>query len=166
MLLTNHAKERIIKRLSKRRKLELVYSSLLKFLESANEIRINEKIIIFTDGKKSLVCTRLPYKILTKNETEKIKKIEDSYECIFWGKEKFVRITTPKKFLNIITEEGFHFYLNKEKKVFYVGTTEPLLAITFRPAKKDERNFVMNSRAQQHSQLSIGTTNISPNGSS
>ncbi|USG99246.1 hypothetical protein K1720_06775 [Thermococcus argininiproducens] len=147
MLLTNHAKERIIKRLSKRRRLDLVYSSILKFLESANEIKINEKIIIFTDGKKSLVCTKLPSKILTKNETEKIKKIEDSYECIFWGKEKFARVTTPKKFLNSITEEGFYFYLNREKKVLYIGSTQPLLAITFRPAKKDERNLFISLKA-------------------
>lgn len=144
MLLTNHAKERIIKRLSKRRRLDLVYSSILKFLESANEIKINEKIIIFTDGKKSLVCTKLPSKILTKNEAEKIKKIEDSYECIFWGKERFARVTTPKKFLNSITEEGFYFYLNQEKKVLYIGSTQPLLAITLRPAKKEERNLFVS----------------------
>jgi len=154
MLLTNHAKERIIKRLSKSRRLERIYSALLDFLKGVEKIEVNDKIVIFTDKRKSLVCARLECKRLNKSEIiDEVKNIEETYECVFWGDEKIVKRTTPKKFLNEIPDGDFYFYINREKKVMYIGKEEPLLAITLRPAKRRERDYV-------------GITNISPNGSS
>ena len=140
MLLTNHAKQRIVKRLSKRRKLERVYSALLDFLKNAEKIEINEKIVIFTDKRKSLVCTRLDAEFLSFDEImERVGDIDETYECVFWGEEKFAKVTTPKKFLEQIPEGRYYFYITKEKKVLYIGTESPLLAITLRPAKRKER---------------------------
>ncbi|USS40496.1 hypothetical protein NF865_09375 [Thermococcus aggregans] len=154
MLLTNHARERIIKRLSKSRRLEKIYSALLDFLKEAEKIEVNDKIVIFTDKRKSLVCSRLECKRFNKSEIiNEIKNIGETYECVFWGDKKIVKRTTPKKFLNEIPDGEFYFYINKDKKVMYIGKDEPLLAITFRPAKRGERDYV-------------GITNISPNGSS
>ncbi|WP_324736171.1 hypothetical protein VFC49_03390 [Thermococcus sp. SY098] len=163
MLLTNHAKQRIVKRLSKRRKLERVYSALLDFLKNAERIEINEKITIFTDKRKSLVCTKLNAELLDFNEVlKRAKGINEAYECVFWGKEKFAKVTTPKKFLKQIPEGRYYFYINKEKKVLYIGDEPPLLAITFRPARRKERTL----KGKTTHQASTGTTYMSPNGSS
>lgn len=154
MLLTNHAKERIIKRLSKSRRYEKIYSALLDFLRGAEKIEVNDKIVIFTDKRKSLVCSKLEWRKLPTAEIfEKVKDIEETYECVFWGDKKVAKKTTPRKFLNEIPNDSFYFYINREKRVIYVGKEEPLLVITFRPAKRKERDYV-------------GITNISPKGSS
>ena len=163
MLLTNHAKQRIVKRLSKRRKLERVYSALLDFIKNAERIEVNEKIVIFTDKKKSLVCTRLDAEFLSFNEImERVRDINETYECTFWGEGKFAKVTTPKKFLEQIPEGRYYFYINKEKRVLYIGDEPPLLAITLRPAKRKERIL----EEETNPQASTGTTYISPNGSS
>ncbi|ADT84026.1 hypothetical protein [Thermococcus barophilus] len=163
MLLTNHAKQRIIKRLSKRRKLERVYSALLDFLKNAERIEVNEKIIIFTDKRKSLVCTKLDAEFLGFNEImKKVGDINETYECVFWGEEKFAKVTIPKKFLEHIPEGKYYFYINKEKKALYIGDEPPLLAITLRPAKRKERI----PESETNHQASTGTTYMSPNGSS
>ena len=163
MLLTNHAKQRIVKRLSKRRKLERVYSALLDFLKNAERIEVNEKIVIFTDKKKSIVCTRLDAEFLSFNEImERVRDINETYECVFWGEEKFAKVTTPKKFLEQIPEGRYYFYINKEKRVLYIGDEPPLLAITLRSAKRKERIL----EEETNPQASTGTTYISPNGSS
>ncbi|AIF69472.1 hypothetical protein PAP_05330 [Palaeococcus pacificus DY20341] len=142
MLLTNHAKERIAKRLSKRRKLDRIYSSLWAFLEKAHEIKVNEKVSIFTDKRKSLVCVKLNSKILTLEELkEEVSKINDAYECVFFGDEKFAKITLPKKFLSEIEDGVYHFYISKEKKALYIGEVPPFLVITLRPAKRHERGM-------------------------
>lgn len=140
MLLTNHAKQRIIKRLSKRRKPERVFSALLDFLKNAEKIEINEKIVILTDKRKSLVCTKLDAELLSLDEImEKVGDINETYECVFWGKEKFIKVTTPQKFLEQVSKGKYYFYINKEKKALYIGEEPPLLAITLRPAKREER---------------------------
>ncbi|AFK23291.1 hypothetical protein [Pyrococcus sp. ST04] len=138
MLLTKHAKERIIKRLSKKRDIRSVYSALFSFL--SNCVRINvEDTILFTDGRKTAVATRLECKKLSIEEIKKIvKEINAVYECIFLD-EKTVRITRPSKFLEGIPQGEYCFYINKEKKVMYIGSEEPLLILTLRPAKKWER---------------------------
>lgn len=154
MLLTNHARERIIKRLSKSRRHERIYSVLLDFLKGAEKIEVSDRIVIFTDKRKSLVCSRLECRKLNTAEIIKeVKNTEETYECVFWGDKKVAKKTTPKKFLNEIPNGNFYFYINREKKVIYVGEEEPLLAITFRPAKRKERGYA-------------GTMNISPKGSS
>ncbi len=154
MLLTNHAKERIIKRLSKSRRYEKIYSTLLDFIKGAEKIEVNDKIVIFTDKRKSLVCSKLEWRKLPTEEIfEKVKDIEETYECVFWGDKKIAKKTTPRKFLKEIPDGTFYFYINREKRVIYVGEEEPLLAITLRPAKRKERDYV-------------GITNISPKGSS
>ncbi|AHF80501.1 hypothetical protein [Thermococcus paralvinellae] len=163
MLLTNHAKQRIVKRLSKRRKLERVYSALLDFLKNAERIEINEKIVIFTDKRKSLVCTKLDAELLNFNKImERMEDINETYECVFWGKEKFIKVTTPQKFLEQVSKGKYYFYINKEKKVLYIGDEPPLLAITLRPAKRKERIL----EEETNPQASTGTTYMSPNGSS
>lgn len=141
MLLTHHAKERIIKRLAKSRKLEHVYSSLRDFLKNAEKIEINEKVVIFSDKRKSLVCVKLEGELLGLEEIKmRVSKINESYECIFWGKENFAKITTPRKFLKNVLDGSYYCYINKKKKVLYLGKNQPLLVITLRPAKKSERS--------------------------
>ena len=140
MLLTNHAKQRIIKRLSKRKKPERIYSALLDFLKNAERVEINEKIVIFTDKRKSLVCTKLDAELLNLDEImKKIENIEGTYECVFWGNEKFIKVTTPRRFLEQVPRGKYYFYINEDKKALYIGEEPPLLVITLRPAKREER---------------------------
>ncbi len=77
MLFTRHAKERLKKRLAKRGgRLERIYSELWAFLDRSKRIDVNEKITIFTDGRKSLVCTRLDCERLQKSEIlERVRDI-------------------------------------------------------------------------------------------
>ncbi|NJD99782.1 hypothetical protein E3E26_08310 [Thermococcus sp. LS1] len=139
MLLTRHAKERLVKRLAKRRKLERVYSALWEFLERSKRIDVNDKVVIFTDGRKSLVCVRLECERLPLEEIRhRVEKIERPYECVFLD-GKLVRETLPRKFLELIPEGEYCFYINREKRSLYIGSEGPLLAITLRPAKREER---------------------------
>lgn len=139
MLLTHHAKERLAKRLAKRRRLERIYEKLWDFLDRSRRIEVNERIVIFTDGKKSLICSRLDCERLTLEDIkERVDGISRPYECIFLD-DKLVRETLPRKFLELIPEGKYCFYLNREKRSLYVGSEEPLLVITLRPAKREER---------------------------
>ncbi|HII60756.1 hypothetical protein [Pyrococcus horikoshii] len=138
MLLTKHAKERIAKRLAKKRKIDKIYSALFSFLKNSIRIEI-EGTIFFTDGSKTLVATKLDGKLLDLEDIiRRVRGIEESYECVFWDK-KIVKITKPRKFLQEVPPGKYYFYINKEKKVLYIGSHEPLLALTFRPAKRWER---------------------------
>ncbi|AEC51313.1 hypothetical protein PNA2_0397 [Pyrococcus sp. NA2] len=138
MLLTNHAKERIAKRLAKKRKIDRIYSTLFSFLRNSIRIEV-EDTILFTDGNKTLVATKLKGELLNLGDIMKrVKDIEESYECVFWDR-KMVKITKPRKFLQEVPPGKYYFYMNGEKKVLYIGTQEPLLALTFRPAKRWER---------------------------
>ncbi|AMM54388.1 hypothetical protein [Pyrococcus kukulkanii] len=138
MILTNHAKERISKRLVKKKKLDKIYSALFSFLKGAIRVEV-EDTVIFTDGKKTLVAVKLNDELLDLKEiAEKVRDIEDTYECVFWDK-RLVKITKPRKFLCEIPLGKYYFYMNREKKSMYIGTQEPLLALTFRPAKRWER---------------------------
>jgi len=158
MLLTRHAKERLIKRLAKRRNPERVYSKLWTFLDRSQRFEVNEKVVIFTDGRKSLVCVRLDCERLSLEEIKsRVEGITRPYECVFFD-GRLARETVPRKFLETIPDGVYCFYLNHEKRSLYIGSGPPLLAITLRPAKRDEReNYALSSR---------GTTRISPNGSS
>ncbi|WP_010477487.1 hypothetical protein [Thermococcus zilligii] len=139
MLLTRHAKERLIKRLAKKKKLELVYSRLWEFLDRSVKANINEKVVIFTDGRKSLVCTRLDCERLSLEEIKgRVEGIKHPCECVFFD-GRLVRETVPEKFLELLPEGVYCFYINREKGSLYIGSEPPLLAITFRPAKKNER---------------------------
>ncbi|CAB49278.1 hypothetical protein [Pyrococcus abyssi] len=138
MLLTNHAKERIAKRLAKRKKIDRIYSALFSFLKNSIRIEV-EGTILFTDGSKTLVATRLNGEYLDlKDIIGRVKDIEENYECVFWDR-RIVKITKPGKFLQDVSPGKYYFYINKEKKTLYIGTQEPLLALTFRPAKRWER---------------------------
>jgi len=142
MLLTDHAKERVIKRLSKNRKLNRVYSSLFKFLRNAEKMQIHENVFAFTDGRKSLVCVPLRGAKLTVGEIrEEVKEIGEAYECVFWDEGGFAKLTGPHRFLSEIPEGNYYFYINRRKKVLYIGKEPPLLAITLRPAKRKERTI-------------------------
>jgi hypothetical protein len=139
MLLTRHAKERLAKRLVKKRRLERIYSELWTFLDRCRRIEVNERTIILTDGRKSLVCVRLNCERLPKEEIlERIKDIEEAYECVYPEGRK-AKVTKPVKFLELVPEGEYCFYLNREKKSLYVGNEPPLLIITLRPAKRWER---------------------------
>ena len=158
MLLTRHAKERLIKRLAKRRKPERVYSKLWEFLGRSVRVEINERVVIFTDGRKSLVCAKLECERLSLNEIKgRVHGIKRPYECVFFD-GRLTRETVPGKFLKQVPDGVYCFYLNSEKKSLYIGSEPPLLAITFRPAKRSEReNYALSP---------TGTTRISPKGSS
>ncbi len=139
MLLTRHAEERLVKRLAKRRKLERVYSSLWSFLDRSRRIEVNEGVLIFTDGGKSLVCLRLPCQRLSLDEVkELVSTLNDQYRCVFWD-GRVVKETTPWKFVERLPPGEYCFFLSREKRSLYLGSEEPLLAITFRPAKASER---------------------------
>ncbi|EEB73066.1 conserved hypothetical protein [Thermococcus sp. AM4] len=146
MLLTRHAEERLVKRLAKRRKLERVYSELWSFLDRSRRIEVNERVVIFTDGRKSLVCAKLECERLHLDEIrERVKGLNGTYRCVFPDK-RLARETSPIKFLSEIPNGIYCFYLNREKRSLYIGREEPLLAITLRPAKREERtpseNFI------------------------
>ena len=140
MLLTRHAKERLIKRLTKRRKPERVYSKLWEFLNRSVRVEINERVVIFTDGRKSLVCAKLDCERLSLEEIKRrVESIKRPYECVFFD-GRLARETVPRKFLELVPDGVYCFYLNREKESLYIGSEPPLLAITFRPAKKSERD--------------------------
>ncbi|NJE41701.1 hypothetical protein [Thermococcus sp. GR6] len=139
MLLTRHAKERLVKRLAKRRKLKRVYLALWEFLERSKRIDVNDKVVIFTDGRKSLVCVRLECERLPLEEIRhRVEKIKRPYECVFLD-GRLARETVPRKFVELIPEGEYCFYINREKRSLYIGSEGPLLAITLRPAKRKER---------------------------
>ena len=141
MLLTRHAEERLIKRLAKRRRLERVYSALWEFLDRSRRIDVNERVVIFTDGRKSLVCARLDCERLPLEEIKKrVKNLRGTYRCVFLDK-RLVKETSPPKFLLGIPDGEYCFYINREKRSLYIGSEEPLLVITLRPAKREERNI-------------------------
>ncbi len=140
MLLTRHAKERLIKRLAKRRKLMWVYSRLWDFLDRSVRVEINEGVVIFTDGGKSLVCAKLECERLSLEEIKsRVEGIKRPYECVFFD-GRLARETVPKRFLELVPDGVYCLYINREKRSLYIGSEPPLLAITFRPAKKGERD--------------------------
>lgn len=139
MLLTRHAKERLRKRLTKRSGFGRAYSELWAFLDRSRKIEVNEKTVIFTDGRKSLVCVRLECERLPlKDILEFVKDVEEAYECVYFD-GRLAKITKPEKFLKLVPDGEYCFYINREKKSLYVGSEPPFLAITFRPAKRSER---------------------------
>ncbi|NJF25002.1 hypothetical protein [Thermococcus sp. Bubb.Bath] len=139
MLLTRHAKERLAKRLVKRRKLESIYAELWDFLDRSRRIDVKDGVVIFTDGRKSLVCVELPCEELSKEEIIKVLgRVTEEYECVF-SDGRLARRTTPARFLREIPDGEYCFYLNREKRSLYVGSEPPLLVITLRPAKRWER---------------------------
>ncbi|ASJ07458.1 hypothetical protein [Thermococcus pacificus] len=139
MLLTRHAWERLIKRLAKKRKLERIYAELWDFLDRSRRIDVNEKVVIFTDSRKSLVCARLDCERLSREEIEEaLGGIENPYKCVFFD-ERLVRETVPRKFLELVPDGVYCFYINREKRSIYIGSEPPLLVVTIRPAKKNER---------------------------
>jgi len=128
-----------VKRLAKKRKLERVYSELWAFLDRSRRIYVNERVVIFTDGRKSLVCVKLDCERLPLEEIRKrVDSLEGTYRCVFPDK-RLARETSPLKFLSEIPDGVYCFYINREKRSLYIGSEEPLLAITLRPAKKGER---------------------------
>ncbi|WP_297505014.1 hypothetical protein [Thermococcus sp.] len=156
MLLTRHARERLVKRLAKRRRLERIYAELWDFLDRSRRIEVNEKVVILTDGRKSLVCARLECEMLSLEEIrERVSGISEAYDCVFFD-GRTARHTIPRKFVEGLPDGRYCFYMNREKKSLYIGREEPLLVITIRPAKREERDQAS----------STGTTSISPKGSS
>ena len=139
MLLTRHAEERLVKRLAKRKKLERVYSELWAFLDRSRRIYVNERVVIFTNGRKSLVCVKLECERLPLEEIRKrVDGLEGTYRCVF-SDMRLARETSPLRFLSEIPDGVYCFYINREKRSLYIGSEEPLLAITLRPARKGER---------------------------
>ena len=142
MLLTRHARERLVKRLAKKRKFELVYAKLWEFLDRSRRIEVNEKGVILTDGRKSLVCARLECEVLSLEEIrERVSGISEAYDCVFFD-GRTARHTVPRKFVEDLSDGRYCFYMNREKKGLYIGSEEPLLVITIRPAKRAEREKV------------------------
>ncbi|ASA77868.1 hypothetical protein [Thermococcus sp. 5-4] len=156
MLLTRHARERLVKRLAKKRRLERIYAELWDFLDRSRKIDVNERVVILTDGRKSLVCARLECEMLPLEEIrERVSGISEAYDCVFFD-GRTARHTLPRKFVEGLPNGRYCFYINREKKSLYIGGEEPLLVITIRPAKREERNQAS----------STGTTSMSPKGSS
>ncbi len=151
VLLTYHAKEQIVKRLAKKRCLEIIYEAIWKFLKEAKPIDNERKVFILTNGTKSAVCCKLESELLSLSEISgKILEIEDRYECVFFegvaqDAKRLVMVATPKEFLdklNAKRTEKYYFFIRKDKKVLYIGKKKPLLIITFRPARRWERRFL------------------------
>ncbi len=142
MLLTRHARERLVKRLAKKRKFELVYAKLWEFLDRSRRIEVNENVVILTDGRKSLVCARLECGVLSREEIKKrVSGISEAYDCVFFDGRK-ARHTLPRKFVEGLPDGRYCFYMNREKRSLYIGSEEPLLVITIRPSKRAEREKV------------------------
>ena len=146
MLLTRHAKERLFKRLAKRRKLERIYSELWDFLDRSVRVEVNGSIVIFTDGRKTLVCAKLPCERLSLEEIkERVSNLSGTYECVF-SDGRSVRQTSPGKFIESLPEGMYCLHINRKKRSLYVGSDVPLLAITIRPARGVERNVESEDR--------------------
>ncbi|WP_456393943.1 hypothetical protein [Thermococcus sp.] len=142
MLLTRHARERLVKRLTKKRRPERIYAGLWAFLDRSQRIDVNERVVILTDGRKSLVCARLECEVLSLEEIKKrVSEISEAYECVFFD-GRTARHTVPRKFVEGLPDGRYCFYMNREKKSLYIGSEEPLLIITIRPAKGAEREKV------------------------
>ena len=140
MLLTRHAKDRLAKRLAKRKRFERIYSELWAFLDRSRRIDVNEKTTIFTDGRKTLVCVRLECERLQKSEIlERARGVGGAYECVYFD-GRIAKVTKPEKFLRLIPDGEYCFYMNGEKRSLYIGSEPPLLVITLRPAKREERS--------------------------
>ncbi|ASJ12917.1 hypothetical protein [Thermococcus thioreducens] len=139
MLLTRHARERLVKRLAKRRRPERMYSALWDFLDRSQRIDVNERVVIFTDGRRSLVCARLECEMLSLEEIrQRVSGISEAYECVFFD-GRIARHTVPRKFVEGLPDGRYCLYMNREKKSLYIGSEEPMLVITIRPAKQSER---------------------------
>jgi hypothetical protein len=142
MLLTRHARKRLVKRLARKNRLEVIYSRLWAFLDGSILIDVNEKVVIFTDGRKSLVGVRLPCERLSLEEIRKrVKTLKGTYTCVFWD-SRVVRETTPVKFVSNLPEGTYCFYASREKRSLYIGSDEPILVLTIRPAKRRERSYL------------------------
>ncbi len=142
MLLTRHAKERLVKRLAKRKRLERVYSALWDFLDRSRRIDVNEKVVIFTDGRKSLVCSKLECEMLSLDEIrQRVSGISEPYDCVFLD-GRIASHTVPRKFVEGLPDGRYRLYMNREKKSLYIGSEEPMLVITIRPTKRSEREKV------------------------
>jgi len=116
-----------------------VYSKLWEFLDRSVRIRVNDEVVIFTDGRKSLVSVKLDCKMLSLGEIKsRVDGIKQPCKCVF-SDGRLVKETIPLKFLELVPDGVYCFYINREKRSFYVGSKPPLLAITLRPAKKSER---------------------------
>ncbi|WP_048151359.1 hypothetical protein [Palaeococcus ferrophilus] len=141
MLLTHHARERVIKRLSRKRRTEAIYAALDAFLKHSRRLEVGSTII-FTDGEKSLVCVPLKGELLKKEEiAERVEDIKGEYECVLNLEGLSGARKKPRQFFGKIEGGRYHFYINREKRVLYIGTREPLLVITLRPAKRRERTL-------------------------
>ena len=75
----------------------------------------------------------------TWGDQKQVESIKRPYECVFFD-GRLARETVPRKFLELVPDGVYCFYLNREKRSLYIGSEPPLLAITFRPAKKSERD--------------------------
>ncbi|RLF64197.1 MAG: hypothetical protein DRN30_05685 [Thermoplasmata archaeon] len=147
IILTHHARQRVIKRLIKRKNppVTKIYESIRDFLKGARAIEIpygRGKNILFTDGEYTLVCAVLKnVKKLSKKEIlEEVKGFPfyrlEAHILDFVG--EYVKKQVIKH-LETIPEGEYWFFMNIEKDILYVGHEEPLLAVTFRPAKSWER---------------------------
>lgn len=147
VILTHHAKRRISKRLLKKKNPTIgeLYNEIREFLKNTKSIEIPHgrgKNVIFTDGSYTLVCAY----IKSVNKFAKEKILENITSFPFNRLEAHilddVGLYSKKKIIDRVKEipmGEYWFFMNVEKGVVYIGKEEPLLGITFRPAKRWER---------------------------
>ncbi len=137
-LLTKHAKEKIRKRLLKKRNVDnfQIWSSALEFAKKAIVLE-DEKFIYFTDGKFTLVVTKERKEPFSFGQALKVLRETPFNEFyIFDEKEnKLIRVNRIEAFR--VVAKAKEVYLNKESPDIYIG--KPRIALTLRPAKEKEK---------------------------
>ncbi len=132
-ILTKHAKEKIKKRLIKKKNVDLydIWKSALEFAKKAVRLE-DEKFIYFTNGKYTLIVVKRYPRILNKEEAIKFLHGIQRESFVVYKNGNLYRLSKQEllKILedNIVISEYGDVYFGK-----------PYIAITLRPAKNRER---------------------------
>ncbi|RLF66323.1 MAG: hypothetical protein DRN26_04155 [Thermoplasmata archaeon] len=147
VILTHHARQRVLKRLLKKKNppVSEIYDSLRNFLRDARIIEIPHgrgKNVLFTNGEYTLVCAVLK----NVRKLSKVDILKEVRNFPFYRLEAHILDFVGEyvkrqiiKHIESIPDGEYWFFMNVEKDVLYVGREEPLLAVTFRPARSWER---------------------------
>ena len=141
IILTKHCKERIKKRLLKKKSVDpcIIWSSAINFIKSSKRIE-SKKFIYYTDGRNTLVVTKNKIKGISREEAKRfIQDLEIDTFCVFFNNS--VVKMSKKNLLKMIDLNDGNFIVSKHGDIFF-GKAH--VAITFRPSKRKERGWNIN----------------------
>lgn len=138
IILTKHCKERIKKRLIKKKSVDpcVIWNSAINFIKNSKRIE-SKKFIYYTNGKNTLVVTKNKIKGISRDEAKKfIQNLKINTFCVFFNNN--VIKMSKKDLLKMIDLNDSNFIVSKHGDIFF---GEAHVAITFRPAKRKEREI-------------------------